>query len=114
MPALFHGSLLSAAAPSSRSTTVIDQLGSNRRSSADNVALMIPVPTSTASTFEVVLACGPDTEPIVLCVRASFIDRQIIPTAFDPLVCAVWSAVRLGPPLNGGGVIAAVPYPGPG
>jgi hypothetical protein len=111
---LFHGSLLSAAAPSSRSTTVIDQVGSNRRSSADNVALMIPVPTSTASTFEVALACWPATEPIVLCVRASCIDRQISPAAFDPLVCAVSSAVLLGPPLNGGAVIAAVPYRGRG
>src|ERR1700722_5752019 len=65
-PALFHGLQLPAAAPSSRSTTVIDQLGSNRRSSADNVALMIPVPTSTASTFEVALACGPDTSSFAL------------------------------------------------
>ena len=51
MPALFHGSLLSAAAASRRSTSVIDQSGSTSRSNAPSVALMIPAPTSTTSVF---------------------------------------------------------------
>jgi hypothetical protein len=45
---------------------VIDQFGSSRRSSADRVALMIPVPTSTASTLVVALGGGPGTELVVL------------------------------------------------
>ena len=168
------GSLLSAAAPSRRSTTVIDQSGSRRRSSALSVALMIPLPTNTASTFGAVRACGSDTGLCVLCSRERYLVRQVIPAASDPLFGAVYlselchrarrnlprcapvsvsgvdpghsvvvagvngsdldlkatascgsgqslfdyspgsntSTVLLGPPLNGGGVIAAVPYPG--
>ena len=70
--------------------TVIDQLGSNRRSSADNVALMVPGPHEHGVDLRG-CACLPGltTEPIVLCVRASFLDRQIIPAAADPLVRAV-------------------------
>ena len=60
MPALFHGSLLSAAAPSRRSISVIDQSGSISRSSAPSVALMMPAPTSTTSVF-VVATFGSDT-----------------------------------------------------
>src|SRR4029077_13014433 len=54
---------LSAAAPSRRSTSVIDQLDSTNRNSAPRVALMIPAPTRTTS---VCTAFGSDTESLVL------------------------------------------------
>ena len=71
MPALFHGSLLSAAAPSRRSINVIDQSGSSRRSSAPSVALMMPAPTSTTSVFVVLAPLGSDTCSLILRGRTS-------------------------------------------
>src|ERR1700694_653382 len=83
VPALFHGSLLSAAAPSRRSTKVIDQSGSTNRNSAPSVALMIPAPTSTTSVLWVI---GSDTGWLVLRGRARLSQIPGYPDAPEPYV----------------------------
>jgi TolB protein len=54
---------------------------------------------------------GPNTGHLVVQGRASCGDGQAL---FDYDPAANTSTVLLGPPLNGGGVIAALPYPGRG